>query len=198
MSFSMRVFRMTARMMPTRVTAMFSSSTSRGPLVPPMRVSRLAVFDKRVMLFGSEGAVKTFNSADSCCHTDPSSPIGVVEVVDPIVLSMRIADSACLIPPDLEARDIPGWILERFPEELVLTDCKRLWYATLGQFSIIRLERDSQLVIPVYNYCIPENECVGTSDDDPCTLFGRIRFPVEEFYPPDNLSTCDSYRSLLQ
>lgn len=60
------------------------------------------------------------------------------------------------------------------------------------------LERDSQLVIPVYNYCFPENECVGTTDDDPCTLFGRIRFPVEEFYPPDNLSTCDSYRSLLQ
>ena len=89
-------------------------------------------------------------------------------------------------------------ILAAFGEELVLTDTNRLWYATLGQFSLIRLERDTQLVIPVYNYCFPENECVGSTDDDPCALFGRIRFPVEEFYPPDSLECENSYRNLVQ
>ena len=38
----------------------------------------------------------------------------------------------------------------------------------------------------------------GTTDDDPCSLFGRIRFPVEEFYPPDRLEQNESYRGLMQ
>ena len=156
----------------------------------------LCVFDKRVILFGSEGSVKVYTS-DGEITTQADQPVGVVEAVDPIALSMQITEKDCATPLDC-IPEVPANILAAFPEELVLTDSNRLLYATLGQFSLIRLERDSQLVIPVYNYCFPENECVGTTDDDPCTLFGRIRFPVEEFYPPDNLSTCDSYRSLLQ
>ena len=85
-----------------------------------------------------------------------------------------------------------------FGEALVFNGAAHYWYCTLGQFSLVRLERDSQLVIPVYNYSLPENECVGSSDDDPCTLFGRIRFPVEEFYPPDRLDQNESYRALVQ
>ena len=162
----------------------------------PVEISGLAVFDKRVILFGSEGSVKVYTS-DGEITTQADQPVGVVEAVDPIALSMQITEKDCATPLDC-IPEVPANILAAFPEELVLTDSNRLWYATLGQFSLIRLERDSQLVIPVYNYCFPENECVGTTDDDPCTLFGRIRFPVEEFYPPDNLSTCDSYRSLLQ
>ena len=162
----------------------------------PVTVEGLCVFDKRAILFGSEGSVKVYTS-DGEITTQADQPVGVVEAVDPIALSMQITEKDCTTPLD-RIPEVPANILAAFPEELVLTDSNRLWYATLGQFSLIRLERDSQLVIPVYNYCFPENECVGTTDDDPCTLFGRIRFPVEEFYPPDNLSTCDSYRSLLQ
>jgi hypothetical protein len=75
--------------------------------------------------------------------------------------------------------------MEAMGEEVSLSPESRLWYVTLGQFSIIRLERDTQLVIPVYDYCFPEKECEGGTDDDPCTIFGRIRFPVEEFFPVD-------------
>ena len=32
-------------------------------------------------------------------------------------------------------------------------------YPPLGQFSIIRLERDTQLLIPVYDYCMPDKDC---------------------------------------
>ena len=94
--------------------------------------------------------------------------------------------------------EVPTRILAIFGEDLVLHDAERLWYTTLGQFSLIRLERDSQLVIPVYNYSVPENECDGATDDDPCTLFGRIRFPVEEFYPPDSMAPAETYRGLMQ
>ena len=174
-----------------RVTLQVGTGTPRST-----EVEGLCVFDKRCILFGSEGSVKVYTS-DGEITTQADQPVGVVEAVDPIALSMQITEKDCATPLD-RIPEVPANILAAFPEELVLTDSNRLWYATLGQFSLIRLERDSQLVIPVYNYCFPENECVGTTDDDPCTLFGRIRFPVEEFYPPDNLSTCDSYRSLLQ
>jgi len=158
-------------------------------------VTGLAVFDKRVILFGSEGSVKHFSSDRSIGCGNPQ-PVGVVEAVDPIALAMKTVDRTCLcagqIPPE-----IPQAIQHAFGEPLDLTDRGRIWYVTLGQFSLIRLERDSQLVIPVYNYCFPEDECVGPVADDPCTLFGRIRFPVEEFNPPDSIEHSDNYRNLI-
>ena len=65
-------------------------------------------------------------------------------------------------------------------------DGKRI-YVTLGQFSIIRLERDSQLLMPVYDYCMPEKECTcGGCEDDPCEIFRHVKFPVNEFFPPNS------------
>lgn len=149
-------------------------------------ISGLAVFDKRVMLFGSEGSVKSFASDDTGIFTENSSPIGVVETVDPLALSMKITDAECYVAGDIEQRTIPQEILASFSDSLVLTDTAKRLFVTLGQFSIVRLERDTQLLIPAYDYCMPDKECDGCGQsDDPCTLFSRIRFPVEEFFPPD-------------
>lgn len=160
--------------------------------------SGLAVFDKRVMLFGSEGNVKTYSSDTSNIYTNANDlPAAVVNSVDPICLHCRLVDSECLIPTDMEQRTIPAFIASAFPEALIMTDTARRWFATIGQFSIIRLERDTQLLIPAYDYCIPDKECPGvSSDEDPCMLFTKIRFPVEEFFPPDSVCECDSYRTL--
>ena len=57
---------------------------------------------------------------------------------------------------------------------------------TLGQFSIVRLERDTHLLIPMYDYCMPTRECSADQEDgesDPCEIFRQIRFPVGEFFP---------------
>ena len=156
----------------------------------------LSVFNKRVILFGSEGSVKVYSS-DGEITTQADQPVGVVEAVDPIALAMQLTENRGGGAGDM-IPEVPAGILAAFGEDLVFNDAARLWYATLGQFSLIRLERDSQLVIPVYNYSVPENECAGTSDDDPCSLFGRIRFPVEEFYPPDSLEPSNTYRGLMQ
>ena len=161
-------------------------------------VQGLAVFDKRAMLFGSEGSVKTFSSEDPLPPVETRDlPIAVVNSVDPIALHMKLVDADCLCPTEMEQRAIPGFIADAFPEPLILTDTARRWYATIGQFSIIRLERDTQLLIPAYEYSMPEKECPGASEDDPCELFSRIRFPVEEFFPPDSVEENDDYRSLL-
>ena len=151
-------------------------------------ITGLAVFDKRTMLFGSEGTVKSFSSDSIGIPTNSSSPIAVVESVDPLALSLKITDADCHMLTEIEQRAIPEGILNAFSEPLVLNDAAKRLYVTLGQFSIIRLERDTQLLIPAYDYCMPDKECDGCGqDDDPCTLFSRIRFPVEEFFPPDNL-----------
>ena len=68
---------------------------------------------------------------------------------------------------------------------------------TLEQFSIIRLERDTQLLIPAYDYCMPDKACQGSSEDDPCSMFSRIHFPIDEFFPPDCITPDADYRSLL-
>lgn len=161
-------------------------------------VTGLAIFDKRVMLFGSVASVKTFRSDDTAPGIGVTDlPTAVVDSVDPIALRMKLADPGAGLPGEAEEREIPAFITAAFPEPLVLNDAGRRWYATLGQFSLVRLERDTQLVIPAYDYNVPEKECPGSSEDDPCALFGRIRFPVEEFFPPDSVEENDEYRTLL-
>ena len=158
-------------------------------------VTGLCVFDKRVMLFGSVGSVRTYSS-DGSMQGGDDLPVAVVSAVDPICLHCRLSDAETVIATELEHRSIPEGIRHVFSEKLVFNDTARRWFATVGQFSIIRLERDTQLVVPAYDYCMPEKECPGTITDDPCTLFSRIHFPVEEFFPPDSISETEDYRSL--
>ncbi|MEG2383376.1 MAG: hypothetical protein RSB39_07275, partial [Oscillospiraceae bacterium] len=152
-------------------------------------VSGLAVFEKRVVLFGSEGSSKVFSSrkCENRCGCHGSLPTAVVEVVDPLALSMKIVEAHHHDEPECERRAIPNEISDCFDDDLVtMHTCKHL-YVTLGQFSIIRLERDTQLLMPIYDYCIPNKECAGggSGEEDPCILFGHIPFPVDDFFPPN-------------
>ncbi len=157
----------------------------------------LAVFDKRVILYGSEGSVKTFSSGTDIrtgLANGRESPIAVVEAVDPIALNLRVGDTA---GGGSELRSIPDEILELIGEELNLSGTGKPLYVTLGQFSIIRLERDAQVTLPGAESFYPTRECVGSSDDDPCTLFSRVRFPMDEFFPPDTMPEEERYRDLV-
>ena len=109
-----------------------------GECVPNAKtVTGLCVFNKRVILFGSEGSVKVYTS-DGEITTQADQPVGVVEAVDPIALSMQITEKDCATPLD-RIPEVPANILAAFPEELVLTDSNRLWYATLGRPSCVPL-----------------------------------------------------------
>ena len=160
-------------------------------------VRGLAVFDKRVILYGSEGSVKRFCSAGDMktdIVTQPLGPLAVVDAVDPIALSLRIGEAGD--GGDVEKRSIPQEIIDAIGEELNLSGAGKRLYVTLGQFSMIRLERSVPLTLNAENY-LPENECAGSSGDDPCTMFSRVRFPVEEFFPPESLPREEQYRDLL-
>lgn len=148
-------------------------------------VTGLAIFDKRVILYGSEGSSKVFTSGRRGIfdRRHSSLPTAVVEAVDPLALSMKIVDCTCRNDYDNDIREIPHEIAECFEDEIITSSTGKQLYVTLGQFSIIRLERDTQLLMPAYDYCIPDKECVG-GDEDPCTLFSHIPFPIHDFFPP--------------
>ncbi|MDR0862612.1 MAG: hypothetical protein LBN30_07575 [Oscillospiraceae bacterium] len=167
----------------------------------PIEFSGLAVFDKRVILFGSEGTAKIFTSKTLLGGMDTRQleytnlPTAIVEAVDPIVLGMKLADVPIMNNRfDNGVSEIPDFISDVFGSELMFDNAPRRVYVTLGQFSIIRLERDTQLLMPSYDYFMPDKECLGSNEDDACTLFSKIHFPVDEFFPPDTLDAPDGYR----
>ncbi|MEG2420019.1 MAG: hypothetical protein RSB55_00610 [Oscillospiraceae bacterium] len=168
----------------------------------PVEITGLAVFDKRVILFGSEGGAKIFSSEATFDGLDEQEmqksnlPVAVVESVDPIVLGMKLVDNCECRRCDCELTEIPPCICACFGSDLCFDrDGKRV-YVSLGQFSMIRLERDTQLLVPTYDYCLPEKDCsCGNNncscEEDPCELFRHVQFPVDEFFPP-NGSSCQN------
>ena len=164
-----------------------------------VEVEGLCVFDKRVILFGSEGSAKIFSSQvkiDALDHQlieKSNLPIAVVESVDPIVLDAKLLERGANHFCDCDICEIPDCICRCFASDLTMGEENRRVLVTLGQFSIVRLERDSQLLIPVLDYCLPDKECTGGCGGDPCDLFQRISFPVEEFFPPNAVSAPGDY-----
>ena len=113
-----------------------------------------------------------------------SELVSVVEVLDPMVLSSKVV-GAGHCPRESAVQQIPEEICRLFDEELVLGGEQRRLLVTLGQFSIIRLERDAQLIVPVLDYSIPTKECSDSAGcaEDPCELFSKIPFPAQAFAP---------------
>lgn len=42
--------------------------------------------------------------------------------------------------------------------ELVLSGETKRLYDTLGQFSVVRMQREMQIRVPIFNYCVPTKE----------------------------------------
>lgn len=175
----------------------------------PAALYGLAMFTKRAVLCGEDGKAHIYRSDTRLLEPDGPSrlyanrPTAVVEVLDPMVLSSKVKD-VC----DCQCRDdgpmqLPAPITGMFDDELVLAGERRRLYVTLGQFSIIRLERDAQLIVPVLDYAIPTKECCDAPGcaEDPCEMFSRIPFPATQFAPTGcdqengNNTPCCPYRT---
>ena len=122
--------------------------------------------------------------------------VSKAEAVDPIILNMKLVDVCQCRPCDCSLTEIPQAILDCFGDSLTQGGDVHRLYVTLGQFSIVRLERDTQLLVPVYDYCMPDKECAcGDGCEDPCALFRNISFPVGEFFPPNTVEMPKDYAS---
>lgn len=150
----------------------------------PVCVSGVSVFNKKVILYGSEGNVKTFHS--TCCGEDPdpcdgkAMPRVTVQVAEPVALSAKLCDKSCGCEPYCR---IPEEIAAKYGGELAGGSQNRSVCVTIGLFTIVQIARNVQMLIPAYDFCVPERECTTTTDS-PCELFSRIDFPTDEFFPP--------------
>jgi len=160
----------------------------------PCKVEGLASFDKKVILFGSEGSAKVFESRyrydsfDEQLWQKTNMPKAIVEVVDPLCLSAKVVDihdKLCCGCEELDFSRIPQCVCNVFEDTLVMGGEKKRVFVSIGLFSIVKIERSVQLLIPAYDFCVPQKECVASSEDSPCDLFEKIEFPFDEFFPPE-------------
>lgn len=157
----------------------------------PVSLYGLAVFSKRAVLCGEESKAHIFTSntrigeLDGLTIRSANLPTAIVEVLEPMVLSSKVVDVCHCTCGDQNLVQIPAAIRSCFDDELVLSGESRRLLVTLGQFSLIRLERDAQLVIPVLDYSLPTKECCDSPGcaEDPCEMFSRIPFPADRFVP---------------
>ncbi len=139
----------------------------------PVTIEGLASFNKKVVLFGSEGNAKIYESKYKEDSFDPqlwsktNMPKAVVEVVDPICLGAKLSDrsdNCCMSNDDVDICNIPDCVRRVFDDRFVgMCDTGRNVYVSLGLFTIVKLERNVQLLIPAYDFCIPEKECVAST-----------------------------------
>lgn len=161
-----------------------------SPNCPTETVSGLAVFSKKCILYGSDGNVKIFTSdfadSDNNEHIPmaTSNPRAKIQVAEPICLDAKlcrpcdccnnIADASC---------GVPNCIKKHFGGHFCDTHNEKAVRVTIGLFTIVQLERDVQILVPAYDFCIPNKEC-SCNTEDPCESFRKIKFPVGEFFPP--------------
>lgn len=138
-------------------------------------------------------------------------PKAIVEVVDPIALSARISEhrghhhhhhhhehhelyhhhGGDFSPifnqsGEMALTNVPESVLSIFDDDLVFSHDNRekRVLITLGVFTIVKIARNVQIMIPNCEVDVPNKECRGDCDENPCSMFSRIHFPSDEFYPP--------------
>ena len=155
----------------------------------PTQIEGLAVADKKVILYGSEGNVRVFSSDMTADGYDVqnlstrSLPTANVQVAKPIALAVSVKDKQQYLDTNVLNYNIPESILDYIGGN-ISEDGEKIVLATLGVFSIVQLMRNVQMLIPSYDFCIPEKRCEN-STDSPCEMFSRLDFPTDEFFPPN-------------
>ncbi len=174
-----------------RVAVEFCYKDVTGNIVNSTPKIGFVWFSKTVILFGSEGKIKIFKSVDPHSNTpincegcndgcgglveQDNLPIIKVEVAEPLVLNTRVKR--------VHDKHHCGCDDER-SEVSALIGPQRRVVITLGLFSIIKLVRLVQLLIPAFNFCYPNKECITSTDENPCEIFDTIEFPLDQFFPP--------------
>ncbi len=169
----------------------------------PQEFEGIAVCEKKVILYGSEGNVSIFQSdpdqagfcARPTCETKAGNnlPIAVCEVAEPVVLDLKVLEPhtpCCCCCGASEVQNNVGQIVGG---NLVDDEGRNILVATLGFFSVVRIERPGQFLVSATENSVPEKECLIANDDDPCAIFRKMDFPVSEFAPPpypNNRASC--------
>ncbi len=152
----------------------------------------LVVLSKDVVLYGGEGRAVSFSSdpENNYCsigNTDNMStndPIAIVETVEPIILGSKIVDCTCTCTTEsgCDCAEIPDVVRNCFTGNFNTSDNGHKLYVSLGIFSVIRVERPTQLLVQATDYSVPDKECPpAQTGDNPCAMFRTMAFPTTQF-----------------
>ena len=116
----------------------------------PVPINGVAIFNKKVVLYGSEGNVKLFTSGCSIDDVQAEDarvlPKATVQVAQPVALSARLCEhSACGCEPYCR---IPESICQRYGGDFDSCPQKNTVYVTIGLFIIVQMVRNVQMLIP--------------------------------------------------
>ncbi len=154
------------------------------PNMRPENVSGLSIFSKKAVLYGGEGSVKVFSSDNDQCIPDDihqSLPKTTVQTAPPVPLDAKLNKGQQGVLPCCQ---IPDTICKRYGGSFMTGDRANTVSVTVGLFTIVQMERYSQMLIPSFDCTIPEREC-SPSSDTPCEMFEKLDFPLEAFFPQE-------------
>lgn len=131
-----------------------------GATVGCERVSGISIFNKKVILYGSEGNVKMFTSESCRDEADLQGnkvlPKATVQVAQPVALSAKLCEHCrCGCEPCCV---IPDCIASRYGGAFETVEQKNTVYVTIGLFTIVQIVRNVQMLIPAFDFCIPDKE----------------------------------------
>ncbi|MBP5289677.1 MAG: hypothetical protein J6Z79_07405 [Clostridia bacterium] len=156
----------------------------------------LAVYDRSIMLYGGTSRVASFRSdlTRGGIRSSQASPNIILDVAEPVALRLTTVDYErsrafgtcfcdCANLPEEITNEFSGGFADAIPGNKVL-------FVTLGLFSMVRIERPTQIIVPACDSSIPTGCGDYQFDDtDPCTLFRSMEFPFSEFYPETSPET---------
>lgn len=154
-------------------------------------VEGLVTFDKQIVLYGSEGSCRIFKSkydseTELVSETKRDNPLQVsLEAAEVVPLKARLIhnDHCCCSVDDFnQAIDVPREVSNYFEDHLIADESGARVLVTLGIFTIVKLERDVQLLIRAIDFCIPKKECAASRT--PCEYFNKLEFPIDQFFAP--------------
>lgn len=152
--------------------------------------SGIAVLEKEVILYGGEGSVVSYSSSPEnnyCTINDTATvtrndPVAIVETVEPIVLNTKISTDCGCCGCNCDCCEIPESVCNCMDGQIVNTGAGPKLLVSFGIFSIVRIQRNAQLLVQATDYSVPDKEChPATSTDNPCALFNTMPFPSNQF-----------------
>ena len=139
----------------------------------------ITTFTRKIILYGSEGNVKVFCSDNNCQNGHiKNQPLACLQVSDPVALACRLSEG-CGCGCDC-CCNIPQEICSCFKGNFGVCQPEKQVYITIGIFIIVQMERQVQMLIPTYDFCIPNKEPETPTTGDPCELFKKIKFPTND------------------
>ena len=153
-------------------------STERGKVIEiHHNVMTPQPYNRMYQLTGTKGFVNKYPVEGFALATEVMKKAGVN-------VSKDYTGHSYLSKEDTEAllQRFTSPLVKRYGEEFAPNDAEKQALVSVGIFTIVQLERNVQMLIPAYDFCIPHKECVSSSED-PCELFSSIDFPTSEFFP---------------